>query len=261
MAKLIEFTAYDSYIEAETEEVYPKPIKFYLSDWYKELKEGDFDTNRTIKACKPFFDTQITGYALPNPRDIHINHNYVNEEGYRDLNLVTNMIYWNDPGIEAINVLTHNNIKKNIHSQAQLGSKCPYHKSHSPNGSNYGYPKILLPWRIKTPPGYSCLIVPPLNKVKKNYEILSGIVDTDRYNQEINLPYRLHGEVDKAKEFTIKRGEIIAQVIPYKKESWQMKINKYPIQDFDKWMIKRFLFYKKYLGNYASFMWRKVHWK
>ena len=125
MAKLIEFTAYDSYIEAETEEVYPKPIKFYLSDWYKELKEGDFDTNRTIKACKPFFDTQITGYALPNPRDIHINHNYVNDEGYRDLNLVTNMIYWNDPGIEALNVLTHNNIKKNIHSQAQLGSKCP----------------------------------------------------------------------------------------------------------------------------------------
>ena len=39
MAKLIEFTAYDNYIEAETEEIYPKPIKFYLSDWYKELSE------------------------------------------------------------------------------------------------------------------------------------------------------------------------------------------------------------------------------
>ena len=260
MAKLIEFTAFDNYIEAETEEVYPKPIKFYLSDWYKDLPEFTENMGRTVKACKPFFDTQITGYAIPNPRTLKIKHNYVNDDGYRDMRIDLPIPHWQSPEIQKLNILTQQNVLNNVHPKVQLGDKCPYHQTHVPNAS-YGYPKILLPWRIKTPLGYSCLIMPPLNKIKKNYEILSGIVDTDTYNKEINLPFRVHGKSDTEKEFTIEKGEIIAQIIPYKKESWQMKINKYPIKDYEKYITSRFLFYATEFANYARTCWRKVTWK
>ena len=110
MAKLIEFTAYDNYIEAETEEIYPKPIKFYLSDWYKELSEFTENMGRTVKACKPFFDTQISGYAIPNPRTLKIKHNYINDEGYRDMRIDLPIPHWQSPEIQKLNILTQQNV-------------------------------------------------------------------------------------------------------------------------------------------------------
>ena len=52
--------------------------------------------------------------------------------------------------------------------------------------------KFINKWLIKTPPGYSCLFVKPLNHFETRFEIISGVVDTDTYINTINFPFLLH---------------------------------------------------------------------
>jgi hypothetical protein len=80
--------------------------------------------------------------------------------------------------------------------------------------------KIENPWLIKTEPGYSCMVLPPLHR-DNQLVILSGIVDTDKYYEKINLPFNLK---DKYFEGMIEAGTPIAQVIPFKRESYEMEI-------------------------------------
>ncbi len=58
-----------------------------------------------------------------------------------------------------------------------------------------GNPKEPLPpckfhnyWSIRTPPGWSCLFVPPLNRAGQPFECVAGIVDTDTYHAHIHFP-------------------------------------------------------------------------
>ena len=50
---------------------------------------------------------------------------------------------------------------------------------------------FVSPCTIKTPPGYSCLFVPPLNNTDDRFSIIPGIVDTDKLNFEVvPVPFR-----------------------------------------------------------------------
>ena len=49
--------------------------------------------------------------------------------------------------------------------------------------------KFVNPWVVKTPPGYSALFVPPLNRIETPFTFFSGVVETvvdgkTRYLQE-----------------------------------------------------------------------------
>ena len=57
---------------------------------------------------------------------------------------------------------------------------------------NLPFHKILNPWIITTPPGYSTLFVPPLNNSDDRFSIIAGIVDTDTFKNEINFPIVIH---------------------------------------------------------------------
>jgi hypothetical protein len=84
-------------------------------------------------------------------------------------------------------------------------------------GSNAG--KFHNKWLIKTPPGYSCLFIKPMNRIEERFEIISGIVDTDTYINLINFPFLLR---KKDEQFIIKKGDPMIQVIPFKRESWKI---------------------------------------
>ena len=119
--------------------------------------------------------------------------------------------------------------------------------------------KFINPWKIKTPPGYSCLFLPVLNNNDSRFEIIPGIVDTDSFPLEINFPFILNGYKYKAPiEFIIKKGTPIVQVFPFKRQKWKMKITPF---DVKKRAVDAGLFDTTLLNSYKNYFWYKKDYK
>ena len=145
----------------------------------------------TIKHCMPFLDSLTAGYIIPFDQD------YLVDPVETDFNIVPANKEQNDFG---------------FHNQTQLPEAWK-----KIAGENAG--KFHNKWLIKTPPGYSCLFVKPMNRIEERFEIISGIVDTDTYINTINFPFILR---KRDEQFLIKKGEPMVQVIPFKRESWKV---------------------------------------
>ncbi len=171
----------------------PKPASHFIPKEYKKLER--FNNNNmyeaTLKTCIPFLDSLTAGYIIPFDQD-----------------------YLVDPTETDFCVSPANKEQHDFgfHNRRQLPKE--WHKT---TGDNAG--KFHNKWLIKTPPGYSCLFIKPMNRLEPRFEIISGIVDTDNYINTINFPFILH---KRDKQFLIKKGEPMVQVIPFKRESWKM---------------------------------------
>lgn len=179
----------------------PFPAKRALPDWYKKLHSFDFEQsgsehkfptmhNETIKKCVPFLDSMTTGYIIPTPGDIHITKDE-NGDDFYTWRGITEKITW--------------------HKNWQAPS---YPKQPSGAGA---FPKFTNMFGIKTPPGYSCLFVPPFHH-DLPFEIIAGVVDTDTYHHPVNFPFVLRKDPF---EGVIEAGTPMAQVIPFRREIWE----------------------------------------
>lgn len=175
----------------------PTPAVKNMPEWY--LKTPGYMGNdakkivtpkgnpHTIKKCIPVFDAISSGYIIYTQVDVQISK--INGETF---------YHWSDA-----NFITFHTIL-----QAEL---------HPSANKNLGdFPKFMNPYAIKTPPGYSCLFVQPLHRESK-FTIFPGIVDTDTYTSQVNFPFILN---DENWEGIIPAGTPMAQVIPFKRESW-----------------------------------------
>ena len=174
----------------------PRPAKNFIPKEYKNLeshKDNDL-RNSTVKKCVPFLDALTGGYIIPFFQDYLITMDFE---------------------------------KKNFDVRSVYG-EAPAHGSHQlPNNYQDGAKpigKFENKWVIKTPPGYSCLFMHPINTPKKDFEIISGIVDTDSWVDTVLFPYyiRRHDESETKKmiQIQIKIGDPMVQIIPFKRESW-----------------------------------------
>ena len=179
---------------------YPTPASASIPDWYKNLesyiggnKKPDVNakTPATIKRCMPVFDAISGGYILYTYTDVYVS-----------TRIDTPWYQWHS--FEPISFHPIN--------------QAPTH----PGRKNLkgGYPKWNNPWSIKTPKGYSCLFTQPMHR-EAPFKILDGIVDTDVYTAPVNFPFVLN---DWQWEGMIPAGTPMAQVIPFKREAWQMEI-------------------------------------
>jgi hypothetical protein len=94
-----------------------------------------------------------------------------------------------------------------------------------------------LPVGWKTPRGWSTLVTHPINRFDLPFETIGGIVDSDRYGSGGNLPFYLK----KDWQGILEAGTPIAQIIPFKRESWTHSINNREADDSFKiynWMKK-----------------------
>ena len=177
----------------------PKPAVKEVPDWYintpeyvtekgKEIiKPGN--TAHTIKKCIPVFDAIVSGYILYTQVDIQVTQ----VDGFP-------YYMWQDQ--DAIEF--HPLVQAPLHP---LKNEAPYAKWNNPYG-------------IKTPPGYSTLFVQPFHR-ESVFTIFPGIVDTDTYTAKVNFPFVLN---DVKWEGIIPAGTPMAQLIPFKRESWEHKI-------------------------------------
>ena len=248
--KEIEFSTHEDYFALK--EDYPIPAKLNIPEWFKKL-EHTVET-KTIKGCIPFLDTLTSGYILKMPQDFHVKHNVDNinekEEKFKDsfqtfgLHNQSDLLY-----AKKINL----NSGVDVHSFIQLGES-PFVEKNK----NLPFYKIYNPWKIKTPKGFSCLFVPPLNNADDRFSIISGIVDTDTFPNEINFPIVINGDKYPTLETTIRKGTPYVQIIPFKRDSWKMKLKLRKQKE----IINSRLFYGlKLLNIYKDKYWSKKSWK
>ncbi len=96
---------------------------------------------------------------------------------------------------------------------AQTG-KCPMSEIRDQEVQEGCYPKLVKPWRIKTAPGWSTLILPNLFEPNKNWTVVPAIVHTDFYHT-LNVVLNIHSNED----FAIHYGDPLVQLIPFKRDS------------------------------------------
>tara|TARA_R110000744_G_scaffold315000_1_gene421973 strand:+ start:139 stop:882 length:744 start_codon:yes stop_codon:yes gene_type:complete len=242
---IIEFIAHEDYVDLN--EDYPTPIKLNIPEWFKKLEHTM--ENRTVKGCMPVLDTLTSGYLLKVPQDYAFAHNITNKDGEPD-------ILWHPSEMEK-DLLWSRSINlhgghPNLHPIKQvLGSP------HVEKNKKLPFLKISNPWMIKTPPGYSCLFLPPLNNTDDRFSIIPGIVDTDVLTQEINFPFVVNGDKYPTLDTTIKKGTPYVQVIPFKREPWKMKIKAVSTRFLQKGKMFRGL---NLIHIYKNKVWSKKKW-
>jgi len=230
----------------EDKDIHPIPCKLNIPDWYKKLEHTI--ENRTIKGCMPFLDTLTAGYILKMPVDYYIEHN-VDTIGVKNTGFESSQI--NTDLADEIN-LNYNKFGS-FHATTQVKESPLLEKN-----KNLPIHKINNPWFIKKPPGYSTLFVSPLNNSDDRFSIISGIVETDTFNIEINFPIIVNGDKYPTLKTTIKRGTPYCQVIPFKRDKWKMKID--PISKETK-KTNMFFLKKLFINNYKEHFWKKKSWK
>jgi len=187
------------------EEYRPVPASRIIPDWYKDLEsyvggekrpDGNAGTTATAKRCMPIFDAITGGYIISTHTDLWVSQR-PDENGklYQ---------YYEWAKFSALS----------FHLKNQL----PEHPSDT--GHEVSYPKWNNTWAIQTPPGYSCLFISPLHR-ETPIIVLPGVVDTDTYNAPVNFPFVLR---DPKMDGLIPAGTPIMQVIPFKRDEFQMEI-------------------------------------
>ena len=186
--------------EAIPEQYYPIPAEKNIPAWYKNMvtyydKSSAVQKreSQTIKRCMPVFDAFTAGYLMLTHTAINI--------GYDENKMLK--IDWANDTLDAVT----------FHGAHQLVG---YRGLDLPTGA----PKLRNPWGIKTPKGYSCYFMPPAHREKIGIRILEGYVDTDTYNNSVQFPFL----IDEGFEGEIPAGTPIAQVIPFKRDNFKMKI-------------------------------------
>ena len=166
----------------------PYPANQAIPSWFKQLAPEAAlpagDTIPTLKKCVPFVDALTGGYLIPLPVDAEF---AMQPEGLKVSSELT--------VIDA-------------HPPQQVG----------PAIGGRVVVKFINPWIIKTPPGYSCMFLPPLNRFEIPFQVLSGIVETDTYYSPINFPAVCI--MRPGQHLVLKRGTPIAQVFPFQRERW-----------------------------------------
>jgi hypothetical protein len=190
----------------------PEPIKKFLPEWYRKAESTFVDPKtgleeKGLKACVPFLDVMVSGYALVTPVDI-----YVSKKEDGSLHLA-----WNGPQDSASFIAER---------PAESGSTLPTPAGHLSNHLIW-----TGEWGFKLPRGWSMLVTHPVNRYDLPFITWSGLIESDKFWANGNLPFSLRADFVG----TIPAGTPIAQLIPIKRSKWtaiydQSKIEAYMLQ-------------------------------
>ncbi len=176
----------------------PVPAKDYLPGWFRKLPAVDdrvvsnTDTGLTIKRCMPFLDAMTTGWIIPFAATVRMT---ISDEGRHV-----------ETGWDFDRTMASN------------------HGMHQVRGNPWGDRppcKFHNFWTIRTPPGWSCLFIDPLNRPNGVFQILAGIVDTDTYTAPIHFPFFATGPDGL---HVIEKGSPLAQVIPFRRDAAEVPV-------------------------------------
>lgn len=218
MAKKIIFLPKD--VDNSTINMPPLPAKHFLAGWYKDGEMFiDKDTNSVaskddrsivggMKSCAPFLDAMISGYMLYTWHDVEIIKNDGTVEWkYLELNEYTDkIVHVDNISVPMINERV-----------GDIGHTIPRPAGHAQNHMVFNGS-----WGIKLPRGWSLLISHPLNRFDLPFTIMSGIIDSDSFTANGNIPFFLR----EGWTGVIPKGTPFAQLIPIQRKTWYSSIDK-----------------------------------
>jgi len=225
----------------------PKPSLLTIPESYKNLSKRIDEKDplaKSVKACIPFLDALTVGYIISFPVDFCFT---VQEEK-------------NNKGEVRHHVqgYVHSDMPEEYFKYFEIQT---HEEKQMPPSLRSSYRtidiifKILSPWHIKTPSGYSCIFTNPFNR-NTPFKIIDGIVDTDSFPLTINFP-AFWTKDPSVKETVIKKGTPLALVIPFKRQQWKMKTIK---KEVNLPQIK-FKYASLLKDNYKKLFWNKKSFK
>ena len=185
----------------------PMPAGEMIPRWYKDLSlyttEKRMDAKElhnagkrtqpyTVKACVPVQDYIKHGYIIRSHGDLLITPDDIGDE----------QGWWT--------------ASKNVTCEPHTYQQCPVHINDKKNV----YIKVCTPWMTRTPPGYSCYFYQPEFFMESRIRFFPAVVDTDSFHHELNFPAVLLTD----KTFTIKAGDPLVAVFPFKREKWAHEV-------------------------------------
>jgi hypothetical protein len=224
-------------VRAETKDtelagVPPKPAVNTIAQWYKDLpiekvRVGtDGLLNSKLKKCTPFLDAITAGYMVVLSDDVFVE--YVND--------IPNITWRGSRTIVSPHTI-----------EQTEGFPTPSE-----------YVPLPLKWQnefaYELPKGYSLWCTHPANRLDLPFLTLTGFVDVDNYNLAVQFPFFLR----KGFQGIIEAGTPIAQLIPVKRENWE--ITRAPL-DSDKAYTLYEHFRKRINRSYKSQYWSKKSYK
>ena len=255
---------------------HPVPAARAMPLWFKNLKPKPDGHEQweagTVKRCMPVLDAVSQGYIIPLWADLHVevavSYNFYDSQD----KLVLSDVVPNPETLigtvdkETQEVISSYNADDNLaiqmrfsnandneetigtHSWDQVGQACTLKK--------FKLGKVLLklinPWVIETSAGYSIKFQNPANNWDYDIQLIEGVVDTDSYYANVNLPFVWTGS--EVGTFLIPRGTPIAHIIPFKRERMDMELG---VVDRDKVAEVNTRLSTKFFNRYKQFYWNK----
>lgn len=148
----------------------PVPAKQALPAWLREMAPKGFsDVHgrdvRTVKQCPPFVDAMSHGFVIPLPCDVQVDRG---------------VFSW-DWDLPPLSMEAHPRAPLSFHPPAQLRG--------TPFDNGQSAIKFNSFWTIEVEPGWSLFATHPVNRRDLPFQLLSGIVDADRFTEAgINFP-------------------------------------------------------------------------
>lgn len=220
----------------------PVPAETVIPSWFRRqakyvggkrgwMSRGEgARLNQTVRACPIVQDSMASGYLMRTPCDIHVTPNPDGQAATFD---VASGAYCTISAHHAIQM-----------SEMEFDRHVFYDHAYKLQGE----------WVIKTPKGYSALIMHPMYRGYTPFQTLPGLIDTDRYVGGMNVIFRLRRDF----EGVIPVGTPIAQVIPFRREDWVSEIVAgTPAQ----WSADYLKSESKFRGAYRRFAYTKKSWK
>ena len=173
----------------------PYPASREIPDWYKAMPpeneapgaQAQTLPTRTVKNCPPFLDAMTCGYIIPLAVDLKVS---VRADGFHGEGY--------PPGLVQ------------MHGPAHMPG-APFENRH--------VLKFINPWLIQTPPGYSTLFLPLINRFQVGLLPLAGLVETDLFYREVNFPTVL--TIPPGNTLILAHGTPLVQAIPVKRAEFQ----------------------------------------
>lgn len=225
-------------------DIFPKPepcIK-NLPKWFKKQNSYIADNldvingsqQITVKKCPAISDILSSGYILKCPFDLYIDT--TNKDPIYDMPQTLK-------GLKYPMIGYHPNIQI---SEYDIDLE-KYEKDLL---------RINMVWMIKTPKGYSSLVLDVQHGDKLPIKAVSALVDTDIFYTDGLFSFI----VEKNYKGIIKKGTPLVQIIPIKRKNWEsIIINENNI--LDKVRYQRYVIRSVFSNGYKKYFWHKKEYK